>query len=320
MQKIGIRIRADNPLFAEKEATTLLREEPVEREDKVLLYNLEKINKDRIKRLSYSKKAWKIITSGSSQKRLLENTKNVHFNEYLGIESFKVETDTYKKHGEKIHKNRIANHILSTSESFVKVSEPNKIFDYILSDQHYLGMRIWERNKRITERRPDKLPAPHPTGIHPFISRAMINIADPKDTILDPFCGAGGLLLEASVLGFRCKGYDIDSRMVDRATKNTKEYKEYVKIEHTDAFQKQFKEKTIVTDIPYGRNSTITESSQSLLHKFVEKTIEDGVKKVCVMYPKTQDNIHIMRKVEPKSFDFYVNKSLTRRMSVYHIP
>ena len=50
-----------------------------------------------------------------------------------------------------------------------------------------------------------------PAKFHPPVARALIEqFSDPGQLILDPFCGSGTLLVEASVLGRHCVGIDID--------------------------------------------------------------------------------------------------------------
>jgi tRNA G10 N-methylase Trm11 len=58
----------------------------------------------------------------------------------------------------------------------------------------------------------------------PKICRTLLNLAGarPGDTILDPFCGTGTLLMEAAILGMKCIGVDIDGDQVQGARSNMK--------------------------------------------------------------------------------------------------
>ncbi len=58
----------------------------------------------------------------------------------------------------------------------------------------------------------------------PKICRTLLNLAGarPGDTILDPFCGTGTLLMEAAILGMKCIGVDIDADQVQGARSNMK--------------------------------------------------------------------------------------------------
>jgi tRNA G10 N-methylase Trm11 len=56
----------------------------------------------------------------------------------------------------------------------------------------------------------------------PKICRTLLTLAGAKsgDTILDPFCGTGTLLMEAAMLGMRAIGVDIDGNAVEGARSN----------------------------------------------------------------------------------------------------
>jgi tRNA G10 N-methylase Trm11 len=58
----------------------------------------------------------------------------------------------------------------------------------------------------------------------PKICRTLLTLAGARsgDTILDPFCGTGTLLMEAAMLGMRCIGVDIDGNAVEGARSNLK--------------------------------------------------------------------------------------------------
>jgi len=58
----------------------------------------------------------------------------------------------------------------------------------------------------------------------PKICRTLLNLAGarPGDTVLDPFCGTGTLLMEAAILGMKCIGVDIDGDQVQGARSNLK--------------------------------------------------------------------------------------------------
>jgi tRNA G10 N-methylase Trm11 len=58
----------------------------------------------------------------------------------------------------------------------------------------------------------------------PKICRTLLNLAGarPGDTILDPFCGTGTILMEAALLGMNCIGMDINGDQVQGARTNLK--------------------------------------------------------------------------------------------------
>lgn len=57
----------------------------------------------------------------------------------------------------------------------------------------------------------------------PKLSQIMINLAKPStdSVIVDPFCGSGGLLMEAALFGYKSEGSDIADKMVSCSEANT---------------------------------------------------------------------------------------------------
>lgn len=56
----------------------------------------------------------------------------------------------------------------------------------------------------------------------PKVCRTLLNLAGarPGDTVLDPFCGTGTLLMEAAMLGMKCLGVDIEGDQVQGTKSN----------------------------------------------------------------------------------------------------
>ncbi len=77
----------------------------------------------------------------------------------------------------------------------------------------------------------------------PKLCRSLITLAGARrgDTVLDPFCGTGTLLMEAALLGMRCVGIDLDANAVQGTAANLKwlgrELEEYLdfRVLHGDA-------------------------------------------------------------------------------------
>ncbi len=58
----------------------------------------------------------------------------------------------------------------------------------------------------------------------PKVCRTLLNLAGarPGDTVLDPFCGTGTVLMEAALLGMKCIGIDNDGNQVQGTKSNLK--------------------------------------------------------------------------------------------------
>ncbi len=139
----------------------------------------------------------------------------------------------------------------------VDLSEPASCIHFFEREGTVLcGMLIGEADKGILRRRAHLRPSLHPTSLDPRLARAMVNLTGlRKGMICDPFCGSGGILIEAGILGFSTFGSDLEPDMVDRCRKNIAHYDVRSSLEVKDALCLSGRYDAIVTDLPYGKNS-----------------------------------------------------------------
>lgn len=73
------------------------------------------------------------------------------------------------------------------------------------------------RARKVSER-----PFFSPISLHPKYARALINLTGVKrgGRVLDPFCGTGGIVIEAASMGMRTYASDFDPEMVDGTMEN----------------------------------------------------------------------------------------------------
>ena len=86
------------------------------------------------------------------------------------------------------------------------------------------------------------------------LARALVNlVAPPAQSILDPFCGTGSILLEAGALGLQPFGLDNNIKMVGMTRRNLAHFGYAAQVELGDARACTQSADAIVTDLPYGR-------------------------------------------------------------------
>jgi tRNA (guanine10-N2)-dimethyltransferase len=211
----------------------------------------------------------------------------------------------------------------------VNLKNPDKAFVGILTSNRFVfGLKLAEiAAKQFVERRPRKKPFFHPSAMQAKLARCMVNLARPKsgDLVLDPFCGTGGMLIEAALIGCRILAMDIQLRMVKGALKNFTHFKiepegviigdaRSIPLEKTDC---------LVTDPPYGRSTmTFRRTTSQLIQQVltsVHSLIEKG-RRVCMAAPKTLNVVAIgtslgYRHIE--SHFVYVHRNLTREIVVF---
>ena len=86
-----------------------------------------------------------------------------------------------------------------------------------------LGPTAWVPDSASMKQRGTMKPAPHPDiAMSPRLARTLVNLADlrPGQTLLDPFCGSGTILIEAHAKSLRCLGLDSRSARVQQAREN----------------------------------------------------------------------------------------------------
>jgi tRNA (guanine10-N2)-dimethyltransferase len=137
------------------------------------------------------------------------------------------------------------------------------------------GVKIVEVSaKRFSKRMPVNRPFLHPSTMPPKLARCMVNLARASSgsLVLDPFCGAGSILLEAGVVGCRVVGSDVNEVMVEGCSRNLKYFQiPFDGLIKGDARKLPYTAvDCIVTDPPYGRaSSTHGESPIKLVSDFL---------------------------------------------------
>jgi tRNA (guanine10-N2)-dimethyltransferase len=195
----------------------------------------------------------------------------------------------------------------------------NRIF-FVFTTKVFCCRLLWENQENFEERKAHKRPEPHPTSLHPRLARALVNLVNSRE-ILDPFCGSGGILIEAGLLGLKIKGYDLDRIMLNRAKINLEYYKinNYI-LKIGDATKIKEKAEAIVTDLPYGRNSKIKDVEKTYLYFL--KNSEKITKKMVVVFPSFVDYKKLVEKTKwkiKKEFDHYLHKSLSKKILVLKV-
>jgi tRNA (guanine10-N2)-dimethyltransferase len=211
----------------------------------------------------------------------------------------------------------------------VDLHKPNKTFLGVLTSGKFVfGLKLAEiPAKPFVERRPRRKPFFHPSAMQAKLARCMVNLAEPKtgELMLDPFCGTGSMLIEASLIGCRTAGLEVQRRMARGSLRNMKHLGTKPEgIVLGDARCLPFKKiDCVVTDPPYGISSTTLKRTTKELVEQLFAAVYDLLSKgsrVCIASPKS---LHIgelgktfgFRHVE--SHLVYVHRSLTREIAVF---
>jgi tRNA (guanine10-N2)-dimethyltransferase len=166
-----------------------------------------------------------------------------------------------------------------------------------------------------------------PISLHPKLARALVNSSQIKkgEKLLDPFCGTGGILIEAGLVGSQIIGCDIEKKMIEGCKITLKHYgiKDFLLInEDIGDIKNHIKEvDAVVTDLPYGKSTTTKGEDVNLLYKRAFEIISKLLKKsgiAVVVSPKSNMsdfynyNLTFLEKHEIK-----MHRSLTRYICLF---
>ncbi|MDD1678334.1 MAG: methyltransferase domain-containing protein [Methanomicrobiales archaeon] len=203
----------------------------------------------------------------------------------------------------------------------VSLEHPGEEFRLIITGtQAYLG-RVLTRIDRgaYLYRDPLRRPFFHPGVMLPRLARAMVNLSlvQKGELLIDPFCGTGGMLLEAQLIGAEICGGDADPLMVSGARRNIP----YADVVIGDATSMPFcdcRAEAVVTDLPYGQSVGIRAAClDSLYHgalQEIHRILRPGRRAVLISHRDIRNLIAPFTLLQ--YHEQRVHKSLIRRIMV----
>tara|TARA_B100000029_G_scaffold505404_1_gene586038 strand:- start:71 stop:1066 length:996 start_codon:yes stop_codon:yes gene_type:complete len=286
----------------------------------IIISTSRAIEKKIINRLSMTKRLSNIIftSTENNNKNILNNLEKIN----IGDKSFAIrqigqnDLDSEKTSiliGEKISAKNKTN--LNNPEITVLFYQNSKFFISLCNNDWDTGY------KKCLQHHISHRPYFSPISIHPRIARAMVNLSNCDETgpLIDPFCGTGGILIEAADMGMEVIGIDLKEKMVEYSKGNLRHYGFEGKLINSD-FEEINKQKfsSIVCDPPYGIASTSGgETIENLMKRSLDvfqRKLRKGQRLViAVSNPKMvkHPNLKLLNK-----FEWYIHKSLTRNIIV----
>lgn len=144
----------------------------------------------------------------------------------------------------------------------VDLKEPKNEVRILMSDRlHvFLAERTVDRNILET-RKVGERPFFSPISLHPRYARALINLTGVKrgGTVLDPFCGTGGIVIEAGFMGMKAIASDFDEEMIAGTLENMDFYgldiHDFDTVDISEIPDRFSMVDAVATDPPYGRST-----------------------------------------------------------------
>lgn len=215
--------------------------------------------------------------------------------------------------------------IFFKKEKRANLKNPHVRFRLILTEgKSIFGLHIYSIDRSVFEiRKPHHKPFFYPGVLMPRIARALVNISIPGEFLFDPFCGTGGILIEAGLMGIKVIGGDMQRKILLGAKMNLEHYNVNYSLMYEDACRLALRNNSVdavVTDPPYGRSAAVkAESLEYMLAisiKEIYRVLKSRKRAVFVSERQIEEmakgagfkivEMHLQR----------VHKSLTRRILV----
>jgi len=215
-----------------------------------------------------------------------------------------------------------AGNVLSGNND-VDLRDPDIIVKMQLCDKVHLYIEERAIDRNIMEKRKvGERPFFSPISLHPRYARALINLTGAKkgDTVLDPFCGTGGIMIEAADMGMKAVASDFDEDMVLGCMENMGFYGlrlyDHEVIDVKDIPERFSEIDKVVTDPPYGRSTKTGGEDVLRIHEVAMRSIpkvltREGRAGIILPYETGSSEMELDR-----SFRQHVHGSLSR---YYHI-
>jgi tRNA (guanine10-N2)-dimethyltransferase len=314
-------LSGENLELAKIEAESLLGLESTSLVNEQLYCTIPTENINKISRLAYTKKVYEIayITNINNLESSLEAYPWI--NNYK--KNFCIRLESNSQRNEKYYAKFVWKSLEKHVTPKVNLENSDLLIEIFIHEDAAIVCRfIYENFEDFESRKAHFRPVLHPTAMHPKMARGLVNILNPKpkEFIIDPFCGACGILTEAGLMNLKFKGYDIDKKIISDAKTNLQHYtinsKNYKIIKKDSTTIKKLK--NIVTDLPYGLSSKKSEELNKLYSKFLKNVSGNAVIVMpdFINYKKLlKENLSKRLKVV-KIIDYYVHKSLTRKIII----
>ncbi|MBN2457869.1 methyltransferase domain-containing protein, partial [Candidatus Woesearchaeota archaeon] len=315
-------IKTKNNVEDIKNKTRKASAENIRKIGNIICCNIPKIRINDLSRLAYTNAVYRILFT-TTKRELISDMERFNWQKhYDGDLCFR--TINSKAAGLPAEERHLASLIWKRLDKpKVSLGSPKTLFSAICCpDRIYACKLLWKNSRQYEKRRAHLRPCLHPSSLSPKLAIACINMTGIRrkgSTVLDPFCGSAGILIEAGLMGFHAKGIDTEKSMVFRAKKNLDHYgiSDYsLSIGNALSIRKGYD--FVVTDLPYGKNTRSTEIA-SLYSGFLCVLKKILKKKAVIIFPGNVNYKDMIKKQGlkiKKEFNVYIHKSMEKRVVV----
>lgn len=249
--RLLFELSGEHPTFPQAEVLACLgTEEIVEKGDRVLVVDTEARPRTLASRLALTHCIDRVLWAGDDPSNIppLE----------IGAGTFAIRVKTIGTRY-RLDTTGLVKDVGAMIDNPVDLTNPDIELRIILSNRCWVGIKTVTIDRGTFEKRRAQFrPFFSPISLHPRIARALVNLSRVKkgDLLLDPFCGTGGILIEAGLMGVGVMGSDSDQRMVEGCKRNLEHFDIFGEVLRSDVGDVTVRADVVVTDLPYGRAAT----------------------------------------------------------------
>ena len=281
------------------------------------------------RRLGYTHEVHEFLLE-TTVENLEGDVSTIDWSQYID-ESFAVRVKRIRSEIDTVgYERKLGTLILDNSNGIkVNLSKPKTLVRVVAHENDlYVGIeRIKLDKKHFEDSKPHKRPFFYPGSMNPKLARCMVNLSRIKagELLLDPFCGTGGILIEAGLIGCKVVGSDVYWKMKNGTAINLKYYgiTDY-RTFHLDVRELKMYEKvsSVVTDPPYGiSTSTGDVDGEEIFNEFFH-AIYDNMRDDAYLCMASPHYVDLKPMVDDVGFEIVeqygikMHRSLTRIISV----
>jgi tRNA G10 N-methylase Trm11 len=189
---------------------------------------------------------------------------------------------------------------------------------FFLADTVFIGELLLENTDKPQERKAHRKKHLHPTSLDPALAKVMIAMSA-KETFHDPFCGVGGIVIEGLLQEKKASGSDLVQSLVGKAKENALSFNLAPAFFVADATTLIQKTPAFISDLPYGKNSLLLESKDTLYKKFFQHAKQSTKLMVLGSDNSLQAIAEETGWLLEEEHTVYAHKSLTRYIGVFSL-
>ncbi len=262
-----------------------------------------------VSRAAYIKTGMKVIISAPDLSELYDQLERAN----IFSEQFRVSVVKIPKRLP-FDSKQVMHQVGARIEGNPDLSSPRTVFLVVASQERiWLGEVLSESSGTWNEH--SQKSHLYSSALPTRLARAMVNlVAAPGNRIIDPCCGSGTILIEATSIGVKAVGCDINPKLATSSIENLKYFSLKGLVMIADARNIKGSFDAVVTDLPYGRNCPL----DGELNREILQNLKELAPKAAVVTCEDMSDLLLQMGYDVKRVIAVPKASLIRYIHVVH--